>query len=149
MEYFAHSQLEFTYKYVVLLSDTDQFKHMSFANYLKLMFLATDALLVGCQKDEFLCEYQLKLSQSKMQFRRQTVAGDKTLIKINSSDVLRDKFTLLYTFIIEGSGELVGLGKQSYELRRVASGECVNLPPIIQDILRPITVDECNLLYKY
>jgi len=149
MEYFARTQREFVYKYVVLLSDTDQFKHMSFANYLKLMFLATDALFVCCQEEAFLAEYQLKLLKSKMQFRRQTVAGDQTLIKINSADILEDSFTLLYTFIIEGSGDLVGLGKQSFKLVQAVSGAGAGLPDKMLDLLKPIMVDESNLLYKY
>ena len=87
MEYFAYSQKAFVYKYVVMLSDADQFRHMSFANYLKLMFLATDALFVSCFDEGFLTRYRLRLRDSRVQFRRQTVAGDSILIKINSSEL--------------------------------------------------------------
>ena len=64
MEYFSYSQKTFVYKYVVMMSDADQFQHMSFANYLKLMFLATDALFVTCFDGPFLAQNRLKLLQS-------------------------------------------------------------------------------------
>ena len=82
MQYFAHSQKEFVYKYVVMLSDVDQFQHMSFANYLRLMFLATDALFLDALKRDFLMTSRLVLNESRMQFKRQTTAGDHILIKI-------------------------------------------------------------------
>ena len=149
MEYFAYSQKAFVYKYVVMLSDTDQFKHMSFANYLKLMFLATDALFVSCFDHEFLSANRLKFINSKMQFKRQTVAGDNILIKVNASEINSSTFSLLYTFVIEGSGDLVGLGRQTYELLRQESQTSTELPNRIRDLLVPIAVEETNLLYKY
>ena len=149
MEYFAHSQKEFVYKYVVLLSDVDQFKHMSFANYLKLMFLATDALLIKCQNADFLCHYKLKLEASRMQFRKQTIAGDNTLIKVNASGLSQGAFNLLYTFIIEGSGDLVGLGKQSYQLYDIKTSAPTDLTNVLRETLVPIAIDENNMLYKY
>lgn len=150
MEYFAHSQREFVYKYVVLLSDTDQFKHMSFANYLKLMFLATDALLISVQSEKFLSEYRLKLTSSRMQFRKQTVPGEKTLIKINAASLSQNTFALLYTYLIEGTGELVGLARQTYRLTDVTLGDCVEtMPDALFAILKQIEVVEEHLLYKY
>lgn len=149
MEYFAHSQKEFVYKYVVMLSDSDQFKHMSFANYLKLMFLATDALFVSCLTGNFLSQNRFKLIDSRMQFKRQTIAGDKILIKINSSEVIVPSFSLLYTFVIEGSGDLINLGRQTY---KVVNGEgCPQeiISETIAAVLDPIQVDEKHLLYKY
>ena len=86
MKYFAYSQKEFVYKYVVMLSDIDQFQHMSFANYLKLMFLATDALILGVANYENLIqEDRLKTYETRMQFKNQTTFGDNILIKINST----------------------------------------------------------------
>ena len=149
MEYFAYSQKAFVYKYVVMLSDTDQFKHMSFANYLKLMFLATDALLISCLSPDFLSETRLKLLNSRMQFKRQTQAGESILIKVNASEINGSQFSLLYTYVIEGSADLVSLGRQSYEL---VNQKTQNLKPIPYDmraVLNPITVDERYLVYKY
>lgn len=149
MEYFAHSQKEFVYKYIVMLSDVDQFVHMSFANYLKLMFLAADALLVSCSAPSFLSRKRLKLTNSRMQFKKQTLAGDNILIKVNSSQVFGANFSLLFTFVIEGSGDLVGLGRQVYELKNRDDGSIQNLPENIKGLLLPIQVEEENFLYKY
>ena len=149
MQYFAHSQKEFVYKYVVMLSDVDQFEHMSFANYLKLMFLAADALLVSCCEAKFLSDYRLKLIDSKMQFKKQTVAGNHILIKVNSSQINNSTFSLLFTFIIEGSGALVGLGRQAYQMVDRKLDSIQPLTGNIRSLLGPIKVNEENLLYKY
>lgn len=149
MEYFAYSQKAFVYKYVVMLSDTDQFQHMSFANYLKLMFLATDALFVSCLNGQFLTQNRLKLITSRFQFKRQTQAGNNILIKINSSEMDGSKFSLLYTFIIEGTAELVGLGRQTYELIRLDTQVPEGISESMEALLEPISVDERHLLYKY
>ncbi len=149
MEYFAYSQKSFVYKYVVMLSDTDQFKHMSFANYLKLMFLATDALFISCLNANFLSRNRLRLMNSRMQFKKQTVAGDSILIKVNSSEISSSGFSLLHTFVIEGSGELVGLGRQTYQLLSYLDQSVKELPDSVSALLGPIGVEESHLLYKY
>ena len=149
MEYFAHSQKAFLYKYVVMLSDIDQFKHMSFANYLKLMFLAADALFIGVLDNAFLQKWHIRLETSRMQFKRQTVFGDNILIKVNSSDVGDSGFSLLFTFVIEGSGELIGLGKQRYCFYDLRNMTITHMSGEIRGTLEPIKVNEPNLLYKY
>ncbi len=151
MEYFAYSQKAFVYKYVVMLSDTDQFKHTSFANYLKLMFLATDALFVSCFNSEFLDRSRLKLISSKMQFKKQTIAGDNVIVKVNTSGLMDFEFSLLFTFMIEDTAELVGLGKQTYQFinKRLDLEKSAEIPSQMRSILFPIIVDEGNLLYKY
>ena len=149
MEYFAYSQKAFLYKYVVMLSDTDQFKHMSFANYLKLMFLATDALFISCCDHEFLSKSRLKLINSRMQFKKQTTVGENILIKVNASEIDASRFSLLHTFMIEGSAELVGLGRQSYELINQNAQIPEVIPAAVRAVLEPIQVDEHNLLYRY
>ncbi len=149
MEYFAHSQKEFVYKYVVMLSDTDQFEHTSFANYLKLMFLAADALFVSCYDAKFLSVHRLKLVSSRLQFKKQTIAGNHILIKVNSSQIDGSVFSLIFTFVIEGSGELVGLGRQTYILLSRRSNQPEYLSESMKKLLGPIRVEEENLLYKY
>ena len=149
MEYFAYSQKAFVYKYVVMLSDTDQFKHMSFANYLKLMFLATDALFVSYFDESFLSKSRLRLVNSRMQFKKQTMAGDHILIKVNSSEINSHHFSLLYTFVIEGTAELVGLGHQTYEMLDLKNQVSSQIPTNLANLLEPIRVDEAHLLYKY
>lgn len=149
MEYFAYSQKEFVYKYVVMLSDVDQFKHMSFANYLKLMFLATDALFLSCSNVADMSERRLKLIDSRMQFKRQTVAGDKLLIKVNVSDLRAVEFVLLYTFVMEDTAELIALGRQTYQMINNLGRSIVNMPPHSFEYLTSIAVEEQHLLYKY
>ena len=149
MQYFAYSQKAFVYKYVVMLSDTDQFEHMSFANYLKLMFLASDALFVSCFDAIFLAENRIRLENSKMQFKKQTIAGENILIKVNSSDMKESSFSLLFTFVIEGSGELVGLGRQTYGMADRHDNQVKALSDSVKSLLGPIRVEEENLLYKY
>jgi len=149
MQYFAYSQKAFVYKYVVMMSDTDQFEHMSFANYLRLMFLASDALFVTCFDEAFLSRERVKLKTSRMQFKKQTVAGENILIKVNSSEVMNSSFSLLFTFVIEGSGELVGLGKQTYGAYSRQDDREKNLSDGMKSLLGPIRVEEEGLLYKY
>lgn len=151
MEYFAYSQKAFVYKYIVMLSDIDQFQHMSFANYLRLMFLSTDALFVSLLDDVFLSRHRFQLIDSRMQFKRQTKIGDSILIKVNSSMVSDGRFTLLYTFVIEGEGGLVSLGKQNYEIRNVADAGEIDETILgnLEKLLKPISVDENYLVYKY
>lgn len=149
MEYFAYSQKAFVYKYVVMLSDTDQFKHTSFANYLKLMFFATDALFVTCFNEAFLSEHRLQLIQSRMQFKKQTLAGDHILVKVNSSEINPSQFSLLYTFVIEGTAELVGLACQTFEIQNLTNQISGPIPNNFMALLGPIQVEEEHLLYKY
>lgn len=151
MKYFAYSQQAFIYKYVVMFSDTDQFQHMSFANYLRLMFLATDAMFLPCGDGDFLSNYRFQLLTSRMQFKKQSNIGDSILIKVNATSVGAESFTLLYTFALEGAGDLVALAKQTYGVLDVRNK--VQISPMglnrIKGILNPISVDEEYLVYKY
>lgn len=149
MEYFAYSQKEFVYKYIVMLTDTDQFQHMSFANYLKLMFLATDALLQPALDRPFLSKTRLHLRHSRFQFKRQSAPGDNLLVKINASGIDGNCFSLLYTFMIEGTADLVGLGRQTFESVGLQKDSPEALSEGIQKLLNPILIDEEHLLYKY
>ena len=151
MKYFAYSQQAFIYKYVVMLSDTDQFQHMSFANYLRLMFLATDAMFLSCSDRDFLSDYRFQLVASRMQFKKQSNIGDSILIKVNAAKSGPESLTLLYTFALEGAGDLVALAKQTYGVLDVRRK--VRVPPMslsrIKGVLDPISVDEEFLIYKY
>lgn len=146
MQYFSYSEKTFVYKYVVMLTDTDQFQHMSFANYLKLMFLAADALLVPCLNHNFLAKTRLKLTASSMQFKRQTAPGDTVLVKVNASEISNSSFSLLFTFLVKGSGELVGLGRQAYELVSVATNTQEPIPNQIKNVLVSIKVGEGDIV---
>lgn len=149
MQYFAYSQKSFVYKYVVMLSDSDQFKHMSFANYLKLMFLSTDAMFMGCMTTNFLKEYRFQMIDSGMKFKRQSVVGDNILIKVNSSRVHESDFTLLYTYVLEERGDLVALGRQTFRFVCADSHGQVPITADMRKYIDQLAVDEENLIYKY
>ena len=66
-----------------------------------------------------------------------------------SPRLMRWNFSLLFTFMLQGSAELVGLGRQTYELMDLETGQRASIPEQIKPILIPIKVDESNLVYKY
>ncbi len=113
------------------------------------MFLALDALFVSCFDVEFLANNRSKMVHSRMQFKHQTVAGDNIIINVNSSEINASQFSLLFTFLIEGSAKLVGLGRQTYKFVSSHAQKPIPLPTRIRDLLIPIEVDEKNLLYAY
>jgi len=149
MKYFAYSQREFVYKYVVMASDLDQFGHMSFANYLRLMFLASDALFLSTPSENLRKDCRLKAVKTSMQFKHQTGYGDEILVKVCSSNLANGTFSLLYTYVIEGNALLVGLGRQEFELMSKTNGREMKLPSSVQVLLEPIKVDERFLIYQY
>ena len=149
MEYFAYSQKEFVYKYAVMFTDIDVFKHMSYANYLKLMFLASDALFEPLLRTSFLTEIRIKVAKTKMQFKHQTALGERILIKVNSSHIELYGFDLLYTFVAEETGNLIGLGRQCFCLEKAEGHERIPLNAVFIEALNRILVDEEYLVYKY
>lgn len=128
------------------MSDMDQFHHMSFANYLKLVFLTTDALLMPCYGKVFFAQNRLRLIHSKVQFKKPTAVGDNILIKVNSADINADQFSLVYTFVIDGSEELVALVRQRYSIYGQCDEKPKKIPDSIKNILTPINVNENNLI---
>lgn len=149
MKYFAYSQKEFIYKYVVMMSDIDQFKHMSFANYLKLMYLAADALLSPVCTEKFLSSFRFQNTNARMQFKKQSIRGKSIMIKVNSTMVETNAFELRHTFLDEETAELVGLGWQKYSVLDLEGNSSSRIFDEIYDCLKPIQVDPENLLYKY
>ena len=142
MKYFTHSQKSFVYKYIVMLSDVDQFKHMSFANYIKLMFLAADALFVPCLNQVFLAQNRLKVAKTLMRFHKQTEVGDSILIKITSSNLSSSCFSLFYIFSIENTDQLVASGQQDFELLSPLTLAAKELPDEIKNIVMQINSEE-------
>ena len=132
-----------------MMSDVDQFKHMSFANYLKLMYLVADALLGPVCTEEFLGAYRFQNILSRMQFKRQSVAGKGIVIKVNSTLTEENSFELLHTFLDEETAELVGLGWQKYSVFDLKKNVPVRILSEINDCLKLIEVAPQNLLYKY
>lgn len=86
-----------------------------------------------------------------MQFKKQSNIGDSILIKVNATKGGPETFTLLYTFALEGAGDLVALAKQTYGV--LDTKRKVKISPMslnrIKGVLGPIAVDEEFLIYKY
>ena len=143
MEYFTFNQKEFDYKYVVMLSDIDQFKHMSFANYLKLMFLASDALFLAFSKthQDFFDKTHLKPLLSQMHFKHQTAFGDEILVKVHSANITPRGFILYYRFTTEGDALPVAHGRQEFEAMEVETGKKIIVPESLKSFLSTIQMD--------
>ena len=121
-----------------MLSDVDQFKHMSFANYLRLMSLAADALLLPCLTEIFLDANRLRVVKAKMQFKKQTLVGDNILIKVSSElDEKEKSFTLFYSFD-DDANDSVAFGFQKFN---VDSKE-LELPESLKDLLMQVVKEQ-------
>ena len=106
------------------MSDIDMFRHMSYANYIKLLFLASDACLLNLTS-EFLDVMRIKVIKTEMNFKYQTKLGDHILIRVNTSVLRKSSFDLLYNFTLENSEQKIGSGKQSFILESLAGGEMI------------------------
>jgi len=111
---------EFSYPYVVMWSDIDQFQHMSFANYLKLMYLSCDGFFLDYYKrhPEHFEAIRISPFHSQMQFKDQSNFGDRILIEVHSANVALDGFDLYYVFRNQSTSKLIALGKQSFSVSR-------------------------------
>ncbi|MEI7751144.1 MAG: hypothetical protein WCJ71_03540, partial [Candidatus Omnitrophota bacterium] len=116
-----------------------------------LMFLATDAMFLSCSDRDFLSIYRFQLLASRMHFKKQSNIGDSILIKVNVAKGGPETFSLLYTFALEGAGDLVALAKQTYGVLDMKKK--IQVSPMslnrIKGVLDPISVDEEYLIYKY
>jgi acyl-CoA thioesterase FadM len=126
-----------------MLSDIDQFKHMSFANYLKLMFLASDALFLAFSNTQknFFNKIYLKAVKSQMHFKHQTSFGDEILVKVYAAHLMEKRFELFYRFTIEGWDEAVAHGRQEFEVMDILSLKPVELPTPLKSFLGIIEID--------
>ena len=75
---------------------------------------------------------------------------DEIIIKTNSSNITKNSFTLLFTLIKGDDAVLISLGKQEISFRNSKTGEIVDLPkPLVENIFRPIEVDEKSMLFNF
>jgi acyl-CoA thioesterase FadM len=132
----------FIYKYIIRWSDLDQFQHMSFANYLKLMFSVVDNLIHASLDTS---QYRLHHLEASMNFQKQTVLGDKVIVK-TQSEIIGMIIKLYFQFELEASSEKVGYGVQLYEIRDTNTKQLV-LPKNIVQILDKIT-KQCEVITK-
>lgn len=152
-DFSAAKQKEFTYGLVVTQGDITPYGSASFVNYIRWYNIARDALLQwrALGFDESLKNsVETEVSFCNIHYKREAILQDEIIIKVNSSEIKDNEFTLLFTLIEKDNALLISLGKQKIKFRNFKSGEILALPQsLVKDILKPIEVDEKNLLFKY
>jgi acyl-CoA thioesterase FadM len=148
MPYFGHAAKGFFYRYVVKFSDIDQFKHMSFANYLKLMCLSSDALFLPYYEKENIEKNRLKITDMGLKFKRQTEINDCLLIHINASEIEGVCFSLTHIFTMEISNEVVAVGFQKYQAVSTNGQPQSELNAMLENILKDIYLPNIELNNK-
>lgn len=130
----------FTHRYLVTLSDIDQFKHMSFANYVKLLFVSSDSLFLKHLGSAYPFTHRMNLICSKLHFKRQTVAGDQIDIRIYDGAANGSYLPLYFEFSLGTPKEVVAEGFQMYQIvdpltksALVPSNEILKMIDLIRD----------------
>lgn len=149
----AAKQKEFVYELVVAQGDITPYGSASFINYFRWFNIARDALLQWARLgfDAGLRSLiETEVSYCILQYKRATYLQDEIIVKVNSSDIKNNEFTLLFTLIRKDSALIVSLGKQSIRFRNSQTGNVVGLSEfLIKNVLKPIEVNERTLLLKY
>lgn len=149
----ADKQKEFIFELVVTQGDITPYGSASFINHVRWYNIARDALLQwrNLGFDESLRNIiETEVSFCNIQYKRETILQDEILIKVNSSNIKDNEFTLLFTLIRKDNALLISIGKQKINFRNFKTGLLLNLPQhLVKNILRPIEVNEKTLLFKY
>lgn len=149
----ATKQKEFSYELVVTQGDITPYGSASFINYVRWYGIARDALLQWRDLgfDEELKSYiEIGVSFCNIQYKRPAMLQEEIIIKVNSSNIAKNCFTLLFTLIRKNDALLTSLGKQEISFRNSKSNDIVDLPnKLIEDVLRPIEVDEKSMLFNF
>lgn len=153
VDFTAARQKEFAFPLIVTQGDITPYGCASFINYMRWINIARDALLQWQSlgfNDSLRSNIETEVSGCHIQYKREVILQDEILIKVNSSNIKQDEFTLLFTLIRKDNALLVSLGKQKISFRNFKTGCILNLPrTFVQNILGPIAVDERALLFKY
>lgn len=149
----ALKQKEFVYELVVTQGDITPYGCGSFINYVRWFDIARDALLqwrnLGFE-ESLRNVVETETSFCNIQYKREVMLQDEILIKVNSSNIKDDEFTLLFTLIRKDNALLISLGKQRIGFRNSKTSELFSLPqPFVNNVLKPIEVSEGSLLFKY
>lgn len=143
---------EFIYELVVTQGDITPYRSASFINHIRWHNIARDSLLLwrNLGFDESLRNIiETELSFCKIQYKREAMLQDEIIIKVNSSGVKDYEFTLLFKVIRKDNAMLINLGKQKINFRNSKTGDIFRLPcSLVDNILKPIEVDEKSLLFK-
>lgn len=149
----AAKQKEFIFELVVTQGDVTPYGSASFINYVRWYGIARDALLLWRNlgfNDSLKSTVETNVTFCNIQYKRETALQDEIIIKVNSSEIKQNEFTLLFTLIRKDNALLISLGKQKISFCNSKTGEIFNLPkPLVQNIIKPIELDEKSLLFKY
>lgn len=149
----ATQQKEFVFELVVTQGDITPYGSASFINYIRWYNIARDELLLWKNlgfEDSLRNVIETEVSFCNIQYKREALLQDEIVIKVNSSNIKDNEFTLLFTLIRKDNALLISLGKQKINFRNSTTGNIVTLPkPLVYNILKPIEVEEKTLLFKY
>ena len=149
----AQKQKEFAFELVVTQGDITPYGSASFINYIRWYGIARDALLQWRNagfNNLLKGIVETEVSFCNIQYKREAMLQDEIVIKVNSTEMKEKEFTLLFTLIRKDNALLISLGKQKISFCNSKSGEIFSLPqPLIDNVLKPIWVDEKSLLFKY
>ena len=149
----ATKQKESRIELVVTQGDITPYGSASFIHYVRWYGMARDALLQWRDLgfDDTLRSFvEIEVSFCNIQYKRQAMLQDEIIIKANSSNITKNSFTLLFTLIRKNDALLISLGKQEISFRDSRTGEILNiLKPCVEDVLKPIEVDEKDMLFKF
>ena len=149
----ASRQREASIELVVTQGDITPYGSASFINYVRWYGIARDALLqwrnLGFD-NSLKGQVEIEVSFCNIQYKRQAMLQDEIIIKTNSSNILNDQFTLLFTLVKKDDAALISVGKQEIRFRNSKTGELFELPKVmVKNILQPIEVDEKSMLFKF
>ncbi|MFA4889906.1 MAG: thioesterase family protein [Candidatus Omnitrophota bacterium] len=149
----AVKQKEFIYELVVTQGDITPYGSASFINYVRWYNIARDALLQWRNLgfgESLKTVVETEVSFCNIQYKREAMLQDEIVIKINSSNIKQDEFALLFTLIRKDNALLISLGREKINFRNSKTDELFDLPHLfVQNVLRPIEVQEKTLLFKY
>jgi len=149
----ANKQKEFIYELVVTQGDITPYGSASFINYIRWYNITRDALLLWRNlgfNESLKNIVETEVSFCNIQYKREAMLQDEIIIKVNSSNIKDNEFTLLFTLIRKDNALLISLGKQKINFRNSKTGDIFILPKsLVSNVLKSIEVDEKSLLFKY
>jgi acyl-CoA thioesterase FadM len=149
----ASKQKEFRVELVVTQGDITPYGSASFINYIRWYGIARDALLQwrNLGLDDSLKNFlEIDVPFCNVQYKRQAMLQDEIVVKVNSANITENSFSLLFILIKKSDALLISLGKQDIRLRDSRTGEVLSLPEkLVNEVLRPINVDESAMVFKF
>ncbi|MBN1869997.1 MAG: hypothetical protein JW847_05425 [Candidatus Omnitrophica bacterium] len=149
----AARQKEARIELVVTQGDITPYGSASFIHYVRWYGIARDALLQWRDlgfADDLRSFVEIEVSFCNVQYKRQAMLQDEIVIKTNSSNIGKEQFTLLFTLIKKDDASLISLGKQNISFRNSKTREILDIPkPLIENVLKPIEVEEKDMLFNF